>query len=164
MIKLGRTLAALTFVASCGLLATSITEAEGWTFQDCVEVNFNHPDCAQYPTTSTSSTSPTSTSTSTTTVETSPSSTISAPSSTVDQPTSSTLTSSSGCGLVGQIKKLCSTTTEQQGFAVARSANTGPDDQLPFTGISIWTLIFGLACLISGGVALLSVRRKHVDV
>lgn len=137
-------------------------EAGAWTYQDCQEVNFNHPDCTQYTTTTTSPASSTSSTVpASSTTSTSPASTSTTSVSTTTLPTStSTTVAEIGTPVTRQDVTSTTECIQARGCeVVALSNETGR--QLPFTGGMTGPLTGLGAVVVAAGAALVGWKRDR---
>lgn len=164
-----RRLAAFTVLA----LLTISLPVLGWTLQDCVEVNWDHPDCDQYPTTTTYQTTTTAEATTTTaevTTTTSDNTTTTQPEVTTTQPTTTTVeqqetttTTAAPCaeGLIHQ-PPLCVPPPDDTPInpqIVTVPTTPEGEAELPFTGTNLGMLALSALALLVLGRAMIRKGR-----
>jgi hypothetical protein len=124
--KARRAVAAAAIIAAGSLTGLAMAQEVGaWTYQDCVEVDFQHEDCTQYPTTTTTTTEAPTTTTTTEAPTTTTTSTA--------VPAEEEKTTTTTAGVVSTVP--ADTCTEPRGCEVVVPSDAARNsDELPFTG------------------------------
>lgn len=141
------------------LVLLAALPALSWTVEDCEEVNYDHPHCDQYPTTTTYQTTTTQPEVTTT----QPEVTTTTPTTTTVEQQETTTTTAAPCpeGFDHQ-PPLCvgPTTTAPEVEVSSTVVTAAPVEELPFTGFGTSMLAAASSLLLISGLAVLGFRRR----